>query len=264
MKKLKFIIIALVAILGFNNCSNEFNNDKNKKLIEYSRVDENNATTTIVSFSYDDKGRLVSAVEESLLLSETDSTFSSSVTYIWDKDAVKVIAEKTEDDDTPNYTIKLKKGRFANTIYDDEPTNEDYIYEYNSNKNLLIRYGDIINLTLTWNADKIISNTLGASGVNLKYKYTYDNISCVKGYCPNVLWSTFDYIEIAHPELAGLVTKQCPISAESVVYIGDEIFVAINATFEYEFNEDGYISKIKEYSTSEDGESNFTYTLTWE
>ena len=74
-----------------------------------------------------------------------------------------------------------------------------------------------------------------------------------------------DWLYCAHPELLGLRTKQLPKSAtRNRTYNDTGYKSSITALFSYEFDKDGYISKITIIETYEGETSTDTYLLTWE
>ncbi|MBR5002239.1 MAG: DUF4595 domain-containing protein [Bacteroidaceae bacterium] len=122
----------------------------------------------------------------------------------------------------------------------------------------------IESITLRWDNDKLISvteedeNTYTNSKEIYDYTFTYDQ-TCKKGYFP--LYMCYlgrdevpdsDDITIVHPELFGLRTKQLPATVCGGPY-------SVAETFAYEFDKDGYISKIIVTS----GIYKWSYTLTW-
>ena len=87
--------------------------------------------------------------------------------------------------------------------------------------------------------------------------------SCKKGYFPFVATMIEDGCEIlhmAHPEIAGMRTNQLPTKITWIDNHGSG-----TGTPTYEFDKEGYISKIVEKETDSDGSSDtWTCTLTWE
>ena len=86
--------------------------------------------------------------------------------------------------------------------------------------------------------------------------YTYGNVSCEKGYYP--LFSE-EPIERVHPEIFGIRTKQLPISSKNV-FRGNNRENDYSETYTYEFNAEGYISKI---NVRQNDGGTYSYTLTW-
>lgn len=99
------------------------------------------------------------------------------------------------------------------------------MFAYNSS-NRVILYGDA---TIVWEGDKIVSMS-SYIGSNMTFIY---GEPCKKGYSPLLPYIMCEYQELfyAHPELIGARTKQLPIK------IG-------NVSVTYEFDNDGYITKI--------------------
>ena len=126
--------------------------------------------------------------------------------------------------------------------------------------------GSVSDITCEWEGDKLISAVNIDIHEDLKYKYS--NISCVKGYCPIIAWNnTQEMITLAHPERVGLRTTHCPVSIDGFSEFFDDP-VTYNYTYEYEFDDEGYITKIIETTTEKINNEETTrckvYTLTWE
>ena len=269
MKKIKFMIVSLVAILGFNSCSNEFDFTDEKKLTRYTCVIDGDFKHIDRSFEYNKKGRLISAYEEQFF--KEDTYGKSSYTYNWNKKGVDVFVDNfiklndTEETNTSiNFTITLEKKLFAKFVYDKEY--KKYNYTYDSEGRLKRYRASVSDVTFEWEGDKLVSTV--DVDIDANFKYKYGNISCVKGYCPIIVWeNTQEMITLAHPEHAGLRTIHCPVSVD---YDSEFLEVSYNYTYEYEFDEEGYITKIIETRTEKINNEEttnskiYTYTLTWE
>ena len=125
-------------------------------------------------------------------------------------------------------------------------------FSYNSSNKFakgIYEYDYVV--TAIWDGDKLVSISRGeADDVTLKY-----GNSCQKGYFPLIATMIQDNPEfcllfMAHPEIAGIRTSQLPTS----VTITDD-YSTDHSTITYEFDKEGYISKIKTSSS--------THTLTW-
>ena len=93
--------------------------------------------------------------------------------------------------------------------------------------------------------------------------------SCKKGYFPFIAYMIGgrDIIFMAHPEIAGMRTNQLPTSVtwtEKDYYTGKT--ESSTSTLTYEFDKEGYISKIigKETDSDDGSTETYTYTLTWQ
>ena len=259
MKTFRLIGAALLAVLmcaNFASCSKD--DDANidtggedvvvgeKKLV---KMVSNEETYT---FSYDDEGRLSSAIETD------DDGDKYSYKFVWGDDAVVVKYEYEtafgyNNGKTYTETYTLKDGLVQNWMSD----NYSGIYSYNSSNRLIKaeftdHYGYTVNAV--WDKDKLVS-------VNISDKYgsytpsilTYGETTCKKGYFPLIsdIIELGDVLFMAHPEIAGMRTNQLPNT-----YSPYEEEISMT----YEYDKEGYISKIK--MKNEDGDSD-TYTLTW-
>ncbi len=270
MKKIKFVIVALVAVLGFSSCSNEFDFSDEKKLVRCTCVFDSSFMFIDRIFEYDKKGRLASAYEEQFYAEDIYS--KGSYTYNWNKKGVDVFAEyfvkllsDTEETNTSeNFTITLENKRFAKFVYNKEY--DEYNYTYDSEGRLKRYRGSVSDVTCEWDGDKLVSAVNIDIHDDLKYKY--GNISCVKGYCPIIVWdNTQEMITLAHPERVGLRTTHCPVSVDGYSEFFDDP-TTYKYTYEYEFDDEGYITKIIETITEKVNNEETTrgkvYTLTWE
>ena len=271
MKKIKLMIIALVALLGFNSCSDKFDFNEEKQLVKYTCVNDTNFMLINRTFDYDEKGHLVSAYEEMLY---TEGFYSKgSYTYTWHKKGVDVFAEHViklsdateETNATENFTIKFENKRFAKFVYNNIEY-KDYNYTYDSKGRLKHYRASVSDITFEWEGDKLVSTVDVDIDGDLKYKY--GNISCVKGYCPIIVWNnTQEMITIAHPERVWLRKTHCHVSTDYYSDFFDEP-VSYDYTYEYEFDDEGYITKITEITKDKNNNDEIIeskiYTLTWE
>ena len=253
MKTFRMVRMALMAVLmcvGFSSCSEdeEFTNGENgitgKRLTRISY-----SANSYTSFTYDNKKRLIEAKDIS------KSEWYWRETMIWGDDAVRInsteIYEGEEYNGSDTYPI-------MNGLIRDY---DEYIYVYNQSDRL-IKWGTEYNTTsIIWDGDKLVSVTKNI-GDNYRKEIilTYKE-SCQKGYFP-LLGYIIDVnqgldIFFAHPELLGLRTTQLP---ESVTTIHSDKSQSTD-TYSYEFDNEGYISKITERTSN--GKT-YTYTLTWE
>ena len=255
MKTFRLISAALLAVLmcaNFASCSKDDDADTGgddvvvgeKKLV---KMVSNEETYT---FSYDDEGRLSSAIET--VNYDDGTTRKYSYKFIWGDDAVVVKYEKESGDYTNTYTYTLKDGLVQDCIsgsYNDT-------YSYNSSNRLIKAEFDREDWTINavWDKDKLVSVRYALEG-SPRYSsiLTYGE-TCKKGYFPLIsdIIGCEDVLFMAHPEIAGMRTNQLP---NTYSYADDEEF-----SLTYEYDKEGYISKIK--MKNEDGESE-TYTLTW-
>ena len=254
MKTFKFWWLALVTIVmsaSFTSCSKEnpegnedFSNEK--KLVKLA-----SAGLVSVTFTYDEKGRMVKADEV--------SNYSDSESFMWGDDAIKC----------ENATIVLENG----LVQRENLKWTKYVYFYNQS-NRLIEYereGSTDEISFIWDGDKLVSIT-EIENPNSDYTSTTDitityEKSCKRGYNPYFIGSlgigASTYLSFGHPELWGLRTKQLP---KTVTRTRTSRYDTISETtnFSYEFDKDGYISKMIIEETYEGESSRATFTLTWE
>ena len=109
---------------------------------------------------------------------------------------------------------------------------------------------------MVWDGDRLVLGYLG----DYKYRYNYTDVTCTKGFLP-ILHMAFveDPLLVVHPELIGARTKQLPTSATSTNFI-DPSQEGATITYEYEFNAEGYISKI---IVTTDSGGTYSWILTW-
>lgn len=209
------------------------------------------------TFSYDSDGNLSSAKCESLYIDEEygNETEVENYQFIWGDDVIKVrknVVFQSEGgyewENEEDYMMYLRDGLV-------QFSDNDKTYTYNNSKKFVKGEDESYTTTAIWDKDKLMaveSNDDGGEGANLTYK-----TSCQNGYFPFIS-SIIDFgceiLFMAHPEIAGMETKQLPASLETFNDMYEEEYSYI--TFTYEFDKEGYISKINSEYT--------TYTLVWE
>lgn len=257
MKTFRLIGAALLAVLmcaNFASCSkdDDANTDTGgedvvvgeKKLVKMVSNEE-----TYI-FSYDNEGRLSSAIETD------DDGDKYSYKFVWGDDAVVVKDEHTggySSDYTETYTYTLKDGLVQSYVDDD---NDKGTYSYNSSNRFIKAEYTSKDWTINavWDKDKLVSvKTSDKYGSYPSSILTYGE-TCKKGYFPLIsnIIELEEVLFMAHPEIAGMRTNQLP---NTYLYEDDEEF-----SLTYEYDKEGYISKIK--LKDNDGNTD-TYTLTW-
>ena len=255
MKNFRFFGMALVVVsmcVNFAACSKDNGSDgtggtNGGDCLSEKKLTKIASQTWTETFSYDDQARLIEAVE----ISENET---NKYTYIWGNDAV-VVNKETETvypdnivNRSSSYTYRIDNGLVRSADKDGETE----IFRYN-NSNRLSRienggWSDKYN----WDEDKLVLiNT---------FTFTYKE-SCKKGYFPLFV----NYISscplfTAHPEIAGIRTKQLPATITWTLNdgYGQE---KKELTYSYKFDSEGYISTI---DMEFNGEERDIYTLTWE
>lgn len=200
-------------------------------------------------FNYDSQGKLVQAV-----YSEEDDVYKDTRGYqfVWGDDAIKVNRVVGSGSSlTYNLNDKLVRNSDNGDTFSYNSSNKFAKGIYGSNKFAKVKFEYVV--TAIWDGDKLVSISRGEyDDVTLKY-----GNSCQKGYFPLIATMIQDNPEfcllfMAHPEIAGLRTSQLPTS---VTITDDYSGETETSTITYEFDKEGYISKIKTSSS--------TYTLTW-
>ena len=252
MKFFRFLGMAVIAVCmcaNFTACSKDGDGSEGggssvseKKLVRivYNYGDSGET----YKFSYDKQGRVV----ESQCGDEYENWKSE---YIWGNNTLQVdtnysrtIPVHPDLSGTSEYSevYTIENGLVLKCTCEDEV----YYYSYDNTGRW--------NKDMTWDGDKLILEYKGDN----KYKYNYTGLTCKKGYLPN--FNVGEPLFIAHPELVGIQTKLLPTSATYTNFI-DPSIAGGTVNYKYEFDSEGYISKITE--KYDDGET-VTYTLTWE
>lgn len=241
MKRLRFIGVAVAAILLFANltaCSNDDDNGgggtKGKRLIkaeyDYSSI----------SFFYDDQGRLIEARQ---VYTEDGRTYNH--TFNWNDNSIK---ESWDGEYRVSYFLEnglVRREQCDGSSYYFKYNMDGRFTHYNSTKQA------------EWEDDRLVLWYTG----DVYITYTYDNFSCKKGYLPPIF--LFDSpLYMAHPEIFGLKTNKLP--SASSYNIDDSGRNIRNSTYEYEFK-NGYVTKIieKRKETKDGSDYTLTFKLTW-
>ena len=203
------------------------------------------------NYSYDDRGRLISLefVYESIYgNNETEIT-----QYEWSDNAVKAIYQGGS-----STTYTLSDGLLQSFTERGAPYSVNCYYKGGRLDYIV----DEATTTYTWEGDKLTSiNSSNESTV-----FTYSG-TCQKGYNPLIgmfLCGDTDLL-VANPDLIGARTKQLFQKAH-YEYVSKEKsdkggYDYEETIYSYEFNSEGYISKI---TTMFNGEPDCVTTLTWE
>ena len=270
MKTFRLVGMALFAVLmcvNFASCSSSDDDPteekeggvvvSGKKLAKIVGTSENSSET--ITFSYDNKGRLIkSVVTEEHDIYRDNRTHS----FIWGDDAIKetVNSSYSYNGQSPNNSSYSNTYTLKNGLVQSD---ESHTYSYNNSKKLVQVKTDYYTTTAIWDGDKLVSISED-DGSESEATLTYGK-SCKKGYFPFAANMIDDCaLYIAHPEIAGGRTTQLPTGITWTYrgYGGTEIETS---TLEYEFDKEGYITKITGKETDSDGAtSTYTYTLTWE
>lgn len=266
MKKFRIIGMVLVAIImgvNFTSCKpddtpeDEPNEDPveipAKKLVKL----ENNVYKLF--FKYDDKGRLIECVDSTFY---STRSYTITYTYVWRENAID-ISMRDGYNDTHKCTLIFENG-LASRINEDSYL-YDSIFKYNSSNRLVKCDGRLGAKILEWNDDKLISYQIDGPDIIGHRDYIYDKNSTTKGYNPIIPEeTTFDYLFVAHPELAGLTTQNLFDGriGSNIIY---DYELSYSNKYEYEFDEDGYVNKVIVTEVEEGGEEIMSEsTYVWE
>lgn len=263
MKAFRIISVALMAVLmaaGFIACSKMENEEPQKRLAKIT-MNEGSSVLLTYNFKYDDKGLLKNATLEIGFNSGTSPiTQIESYDYVWNGHSIDVTATSSINgtvEEQYEYTYRLSdEGLISSKNYSNS-TGHSFSFGYDSS-NRLTRYDDLM---ISWDNDKLTSIETDNEEYWYHKLFTFGTNPAAKGHSPLVTFSvTGEALILTHPELAGLKTSQIPLTE---VTLPNELNMLKN--FEYELDEDGYISKIEEITTQPGTEPwSFVYTIVWE
>lgn len=257
MKTFRLIGMALLALcVNFTSCSDDDEPSKNddgvitnqKQLVELRMTDED-GESVITEYSYDSKGKLLSANYDG-------RTFSIT----WG--ANKIIESRNGE----AITYTLENGLITHTSDSDGGDLDNTDFTYNANNQLVkLQYDEEDYLSYTWQGEKLTKMAWSFSDEDI-HELSYSGKTC-KGYLPIMVWSVDDLRPLleAHPELAGMRCNQLP----DKIYSKDEIDETTEQ-YTYTFDKDGYVESCTEVSTYKRLDNNETrtettiYTFTWE
>lgn len=252
-KNIGIVLFATLMCINFTSCNNDNdptkNTTKGKKLTKM--VDEDDEEDTFL-FTYDEKGRLI----ETKGINNDNGKAWVYCSYTW-KDNTIDIVEITPSGYVCNYIWDIENGLVKNINGDENAT-----LSYNNSKKLIFYEDEWDTTSFIWEEDKLSSfYTKGGNSFKWNEAFAYDNIPCKKDcFHPFLLrlnkehWIEEYFLPFAHPELLGMQTTKLPTKLTSLI---DNDF----QTYKYEFDKNGYVSKI--IITDDYGDTE-TYTLTWE
>lgn len=221
-----------------------------KKLVKMVAKSDDDSWSETITFSYDNKGRLTAAKYVD------DQGYFENSNFVWGNNEIEFTITY-ESGYHKTGTIIIENGLVQSEY---ENSGDTYNYTYNSSNRLnKVIYGDgTIEVSAIWDGDKLLSDGDGTT-------FTYGK-SCENGYSPTIPVKMSPglcpLLFVAHPELAGLRTSQCPTSETYSEGDGYDDYWS----FEYEFDANGYISKVLQtytYSYSDQTDKS-TITFTWE
>ena len=250
-------LFAVLVSVNFTACSEEDDSTDGggvvaggKKLTKLVMTNSAYAETETYTFSYDSKGQLINAIS---IFEREGERYTSDYQLIWGDDAIKISERYGEDVDY--YTATLDKGLIERMDVNSGDYNNYCIMTYNQAKRLVKgEEKDDYEVNAIWDGDKLMSISEDGYETTFVYQETQN-----KGYFPfySMLMDIIecDVLYMAHPELCGMRTTQLPASWTITNRNETE---TMNAT--YEFNKDGYISKMN----IKTGDGVNTVVLDWE
>ena len=248
MKIFKLFGVAVVAVcmcVNFTACSSGDDADGGgfageRKLVKMVLSDGDYTET--YKFSYDNQGRVTE-------INIGDEDYAWSRLFYWEDNSVRIM----QDGDEHRCTYIIENGLVRREHDPNAPADQANSYFLYNIEDRLTQISAYTDTEVTWEGDKLISYV---GPYDFFPTYTYDNITCKKGYHPLLGLTDFAY---TNPELVGMKTNQLPISCKGVPggHIQAEEFTE---TYEYEFDSEGYISKII-VTTGRGG--TYSFTLTW-
>ena len=249
MKTFRFIgaaMLAAIMCVNFTSCSKDEDpivegaGDVVAGSKKLAKVVSDAETYT---FNYDDEGRLTAASQVAFG-GEYGDSYKYEYDFLWGDDVVKVNELYSEGSSShkTSYTYTLEGGRI-------QSSSDGLTFTYNnSNKFVKGTDGDYTTAAI-WDGTKLVSLSYN-DGEELSLNY---GKTCKNGYSPFIpLLVDFgcDILFMAHPEIAGMSTNQLPTSWSTNQK---------TVTVTYEFDKDGYVSKM----AANLGGQSLTYTFTW-
>lgn len=270
MKTIKFIGMALFAILmcvNFTSCSQNDDPTKNdngtiikgKRLTKLTCDDSYEFESYI--FNYDDKGKLIEVIETK------EGAPYCYYSFTWNDDFVQAIAIYTNSSNNSyTFSLNIKDGLVKNALEERRSQNFGDTLVYNNSNKLIRNQWNDGTTTFIWDGDKLVSYSIKhyssiGKGFDVDAILSYNKTSCKKSCFHPILLSESEYLLIdyyferifafAYPELVGLSTTLLPTKVD---------YGHCSLDYKYEFDKDGYVSKIIIPHANWD----VTYTLTWE
>ncbi len=236
------ILVAVFIGLGFSSCDKDSGDIvvvKEKKLMKITYGD------ILTTFKYDTQGHLTEIVD-----TYVSGGTARNYTCVWGENKVDF-----------TYALKVSETD-ADAIYEETATlnlNDGLATEvagtgvflggatltYGGSYRLSQFVGFISNVTFEWNDDKLkfLCNTTTTGGM-YDITYTYESNIVTEGYNPIIpLEMSSNSFFTAHPELAGISSQRLPDSSVRQDWVGDSYYIS-TYDYAYEFDEDGYVTKI--------------------
>ena len=277
MKTLKLVGVTLLALFSFVACDDPTNDPSDptgnpsvseKRLARTMKYEIENGKeelNAIIDFKYNQENRLTKVYERVLY---SDGWYIDTLNYIWDSN--NSVTYKWHMESEAFIKFILSNNKVTSIQYHEKSYNPiigeyvgyyDYYeyYEYNNAGNIK-EIGEIED-----NGEKEPEEIFTWENGNLtsfeEYSYIYDNKTC-NGSFPLFYeyagWDDELYIFMAQPELIGIKTKNLP-----KMIINDPY----TYTFEYEFDQDNYITSCtmnKEYYDEYGYSKEYYFEFVWE
>lgn len=244
-------VIALFVCANFAACSKEATNTPAREKRITKIVSEDNFSGDIeestITFKYDSRGRLVESTD---IGTGYLGGWSSVAKYEWTDTAVIYTEDYLYNDIPYTYEYKyiLLSNGLVGTLDYGAGYSEDLSYNADGRYNA--------DGLWEWEGDKLVciyDDYMSA--------YTYGE-PCKSGYAP--LFTIYgNVLFFAHPELIGARTKQLPIGCTHTGYFNKDA-KPYSTTYDYEFDAEGYVTKIVCTNIYDSYTHIFTDIITWE
>ncbi len=232
------ISAAIILCFSITSCSKVNTPEiKEKKLVNFRNQAESADPSYGYTFNYDNQGRLISATLKYDSIVHHD--------FIWDENTITLTKTSNTGTAPQSYKFVLKNNLVQ--YFENENKGRCTITYNSANQFVESSNGN----TAQWDGDKFIQFTENRVEGILTY-----GASCEKGYLPFaatlITPSECTVLYLAHPEIGGIRTNQLPSTID--LYLSGKKAYSMN--FAYEFDQDGYITKIINDEA--------TFLLTWE
>lgn len=252
------VLVAVIMGLGLASCEKD-TIAKEKKLVKFSYFDVE------TNFKYDDQGRLTELVYKPI----SGEGLIQTYTCVWGENAVDLaFTMKVSGSDQvyeENATWNLKDG-LVSEIASSGAFIGGMKLIYGASHRISQYVGSTDKVTFEWNDDKLVywCEEMITGSMN-DMAYTYKSNIVTKGYNPLFPFAMSPaYFFMAHPELAGISNQRLPDSGVRHDVFGESEYIS-TYDYAYEFDEDGYVTKIiASYAVNGVEQTPNVYTMVWE
>ena len=261
MKKIRMIAIVLAAVimgLGLSSCEKD-TIVKEKRLVKFSYFDKE------MTFKYDSQGRLTELVDKPV----SGEGMVQTCTCVWGENTVDIALlmkfSESGQEYVENATLNLNDGLVCEIVSSGAFISSTK-FIYGASNRLSHYVGLLSNISFEWNDDKLIylrEDVITGSMNDMAYTYK-SNIE-TKGYNPLFsLEMSGIYFFLAHPELTGISSQRLPDSSVRHDVIDESEYIS-TYDYAYEFDKDGYVTKITaSYDVNGVEQTPNVYTMVWE